>query len=231
MISLEHCRGLEYGGKAESLGKLIRAGFRVQPGIAFSWDARRYSSLEMFTELVRVIGSMKVTIHSKWAVRSSALGEDSEEHSFAGQHDSILNVECWELEQAVDKVRASAHNERSRIYRRIRGIHSGPKMGVVVQRMVPDVSMSAVVFTKDPITGSDDVVIEYTDGLGDKLVGGEVNPEQIVITRDALISCSHKYFSLYATALKVERLYTKPVDIEAAYNGEWWLCQSRPITT
>lgn len=238
MINLARCRGAEYGGKAASLGMLTRAAFNVQPGIALAWNEPDHSTLELFNELVRAIGSLKVTIHSKWAVRSSALGEDSDEHSFAGQHETLLNVECWELEQAVRDVKASAFNERSRCYRRDRGINTGPKMGVIIQRMVPNVVMSAVVFTNDPITKTDDVVVECTEGLGDKLVGGEVDPEGWVISRLVLDQSSrvkppHPVYDLVRDALQVEKLYGKPVDIEAARDsdGEWWLCQARPITT
>jgi len=232
MINLTRCRGEEFGGKAESLGRLLRAGFNVQPGIAAPWDEPNHTSIELFNDLVRCVGSMKVTVQSKWAVRSSAIGEDGDEHSFAGQHDTLLNVECWELASAMSKIRASADNERSRIYRRDRGIHTGPKMGIVIQRMVPHVILRAVVFTHDPVTYRDDVVIEYTAGLGDKLVGGEVSPEQVVIIR-AKPSVPVYLETLYRSALRVEELYGKPVDIEAALDraGKWWLCQARPITT
>ena len=237
MISLKRVQDERlYGGKAASLGKLLRARMRVQPGIALGWNESLYTSSELLKALCDTLGSVKVVVQSKWAVRSSAIGEDSTEHSFAGQHDTVLNVECWGLDQAVSKVRESLYNKRSKIYRKNRRIEDAPKMGVVIQRMVPNVKISAVVFTCDPVAQSDDVVIEYTSGLGDRLVSGQVSPDQVIVKRGyetALIDEGHKSLCrLYDIALEIERLYNCPVDIEAAYNNdEWWLCQARPITT
>src|SRR3990172_5493844 len=134
MISLELVHESDlYGGKAASLGKLIRGRFNVQPGLALDWSYTPRTSMELLHGLADIIGSLKVTVHSKWAVRSSAIGEDSAAHSFAGQHDTLLNVECWELEQAVSVVRKSANSKRAKIYRRDRRINGGAKMGVVIQ--------------------------------------------------------------------------------------------------
>lgn len=234
MISLARVRNTElFGGKAVSLGRLIRAGFTVQPGIALPYKgAKDTSSITLFNLLATTIGSLKTTMQSEWAVRSSAIGEDGTENSFAGQHDTVLNTPAWELEQAVASVRASAYTGRATAYRRDRKINGGPKMGVVIQRMVPNVTMSAVVFTRDPITGNDDIVIEYTSGLGDKLVSGEVTPQQICVPKEQVPHLARPFNELGVIAYQVARVWKCPVDIEACYDSTlWWLCQARPITT
>ena len=84
-------------------------------------------------------------------MRSSAIGEDSEGASFAGQHVTILNVRHEDhVVDAVLKVRESAHTESARAYRRTLGMDEAPRVGVVVQRMIePD--CAGVMFTKNPL--------------------------------------------------------------------------------
>ena len=115
------------------------------------------------------------------AVRSSAIGEDSEGASFAGQHVTILNVRSEaQVVDAVLKVRESAHTESARAYRRTLGIDEAPRVGVVVQRMIePD--CAGVMFTKNPVTGSDERVIEASWGLGESVVAGLVVPDNYAL--------------------------------------------------
>ena len=108
----------------------------------FTGDAETLSSLR--AEFTRMAGAC--------AVRSSAVGEDSEGASFAGQHVTILNVR--DEEQVIDavlQVRASAHTESALAYRRTLGMDQAPRVGVVVQRMIePD--CAGVMFTEIPST-------------------------------------------------------------------------------
>jgi pyruvate,water dikinase len=114
-------------------------------------------------------------------VRSSAIGEDSEGASFAGQHVTILNVRREdEVVDAVLRVRASAHTESARAYRRTLGMDDAPRVGVVVQRMIePD--CAGVMFTKNPLNGSDERVIEASWGLGEAVVAGVVVPDNYAL--------------------------------------------------
>lgn len=113
------------------------------------------------------------------AVRSSATAEDLATASFAGQHDSYLNVVGPSA--VVDHIRrcwASLFTERAVTYRLRNGIaHRDVRMAVIVQQMVePDVS--GVLFTADPSTSNRKVAtIEATFGLGEALVSGQVNPD------------------------------------------------------
>ncbi len=114
-------------------------------------------------------------------MRSSAIGEDSEGASFAGQHVTILNVRHEDhVADAVLKVRESAHTESARAYRRTLGMDEAPRVGVVVQRMIePD--CAGVMFTKNPLNGADERVIEASWGLGEAVVAGLVVPDNYAL--------------------------------------------------
>ncbi len=119
------------------------------------------------------------------AVRSSATAEDSADHSFAGLHETVLDVEGMTLlEEAVKRCWASLWTERAVAYRRqVELANDDSSIAVVVQRMVRS-DVSFVVFTRDPIQRSSDyVIINATWGLGEALVSGLVTPDHIVVDR------------------------------------------------
>lgn len=119
-------------------------------------------------------------------VRSSAVGEDSKQASFAGQLDSILDVSSHQqLRQALLSCWASYWSERSLFYQLSRGI-SLKGMGVLIQ--CQSVSrISGVLFTVSPESNAerrDSMLLEYCQGFGSALVSGQVNPARIAIRRD-----------------------------------------------
>jgi pyruvate,water dikinase len=114
-----------------------------------------------------------------YAVRSSATAEDSPTASFAGQHDSYLNiVGPAAILQHVGRCWASLFTERAVTYRLRNGVDQRKiYMAVVVQRMVRP-QASGVLFTADPITGNRKLAtVEATFGLGEALVSGLVNAD------------------------------------------------------
>ncbi|GAA4488452.1 phosphoenolpyruvate synthase [Rhodococcus olei] len=119
------------------------------------------------------------------AVRSSAPGEDAADTSFAGIHDSFTNVSG--VDSVLDAVRrcwASLWSERALSYRSIQNVDDEPSVAVVVQTMVAS-DRSGVVFTADPRTGvRDRVVVEAATGLGEVVVGGQVEPDTYVVGKD-----------------------------------------------
>jgi phosphoenolpyruvate synthase/pyruvate phosphate dikinase len=124
------------------------------------------------------------------AVRSSATAEDSREHSFAGLHDTFLDVRGLEaFEVAVKACWASLWTERAVSYRRRTALASDDStIAVVVQQMVRS-DISFVVFTADPVSGRNDrLVINATWGLGESLVSGLVAPDHIVVGPNGEIS-------------------------------------------
>ncbi|MHB8788278.1 MAG: PEP/pyruvate-binding domain-containing protein [Desulfobulbaceae bacterium] len=120
----------------------------------------------------------------RFAVRSSALGEDSA-ISFAGQYESVLGVGAAGILPACKKVFASKYSAKAICYRINAGLlDEDTAMALLVLEMV-DASLSGVVTSRDG-TGSagEGVVIHYTEGLGDKLVGGRCTPETVVVRRE-----------------------------------------------
>ncbi|HUC83700.1 MAG TPA: PEP/pyruvate-binding domain-containing protein [Candidatus Acidoferrales bacterium] len=123
-----------------------------------------------------------------WAVRSSATVEDQPEASFAGQHDTFLNV-CGSdaVVTAVKQCWLSLFTERAICYRRQKSIPSGhAQMGVIVQTQI-HVEAAGVMFTVDP-TGraAGGMVIEAASGLGESVVQGRVAPDRWVVSRSPL---------------------------------------------
>lgn len=118
------------------------------------------------------------------AVRSSGTAEDLAEASFAGMHDTYLNVQGVDaIQTAVRACWASLWTDRAIIYREKKGITdlAGIKMAVVVQLMVES-EVSGVLFTANPInTATDEVVINASWGLGELIVQGSVTPDEFVV--------------------------------------------------
>ncbi len=118
------------------------------------------------------------------AVRSSATSEDAGDTSFAGMNETFTNVigddellaritDCW----------ASLYGKRVLVYRASQQVTAEPAIAVVVQRMV-DVERSGVMFSADPATGDrNTVVIEAAFGLGEVVVGGQVEPDTYFVDR------------------------------------------------
>lgn len=121
------------------------------------------------------------------AVRSSATAEDSADASFAGMNATFTNVrgddellarlvECW----------ASLWGARAIAYRASQGMTDEPAIAVVVQAMVES-DRSGVMFTSDPTTGNPShMLIEAAYGLGEVVVGGQVEPDTFVVDKTTL---------------------------------------------
>jgi rifampicin phosphotransferase len=121
------------------------------------------------------------------AVRSSATAEDLPEASFAGQQDTYLNVRGTErLLEAVRDCWASLWTARAMTYRsRQRVDPDAVALAVVVQEMV-EAEAAGVMFTANPASGAhDEAVISAAWGLGESVVGGFVNPDNLVVRKPA----------------------------------------------
>jgi pyruvate,water dikinase len=120
--------------------------------------------------------------HTDVAVRSSATAEDLPTASFAGQHESYLNVRGEaEVLNAVRECMASLFTERAIAYRAERNFdHRKVALSVGVQKMVrSDLGSAGVIFTLDTESGSPDVVIVTSSwGLGESVVKGRVSPDE-----------------------------------------------------
>ena len=119
------------------------------------------------------------------ALRSSATAEDSAGTSFAGMHETYANVvgDAAVLDRLVD-CWTSLYGERVISYRVSQGLTAEPVIAVVVQRLVA-AERAGVLFTADPSTGDrSKIVIEGAFGLGEVVVGGQVEPDTYVVTKD-----------------------------------------------
>lgn len=124
------------------------------------------------------------------AVRSSATAEDLPEASFAGQHESYLNIRGEDaLLQAVKKCFASLYTDRAIKYREDHGFqHEKVALSVGVQIMVrSDISCSGVLFTLEPESGFRDIIhISGVWGLGENIVQGTVTPDEFMVFKPTL---------------------------------------------
>src|SRR5215210_8005025 len=117
--------------------------------------------------------------------RPSALDEDGELASFAGQHETELNLVGAEaVLGAVARCWASGRNERVLAYRKQQGLNTeGVRLAVLVQQLVM-ADTSAVVFSANPISGNrDEVVVTASWGLGESVVSGTVTPDTWVVRK------------------------------------------------
>jgi pyruvate,water dikinase len=161
----------EFGGKGASLGELIASEIPVPSGFAVSSTASE-------DDLDEVVAAYAELGEPAVAVRSSAIGEDSAEATFAGLQDTYLWVRGADrLRQAVRDCWASLDNPEAVAYRERLGREEAA-MGVVVQLMV-DAEVSGVMFTCNPVSGDpSSVAINASWGLGLAVVGGEVTPDE-----------------------------------------------------
>lgn len=158
------------------LGTALRAGLDAPTGYAlsFEWvEAVVRKDTTVLAHLEAAFARMQKPI----AVRSSAVGEDSEEASFAGQHATILNVMTIDqLTTAIDQVVHSALSLSAASYREKLGVTGAPSMGIVLQELFNPES-AGVMFTRNPLNGAKERVIEAAWGLGEVVVAGLVIPD------------------------------------------------------
>ncbi|HZR23970.1 MAG TPA: PEP/pyruvate-binding domain-containing protein [Vicinamibacterales bacterium] len=209
------------GGKAYNCAVLRRAGMPVPDGLVVPIDA----TPDEVAGIARDPWFDTAPPETVYAVRSSGIAEDSAEHSFAGMHETFLNVTRDRISDAVVECRRSATSVQAAAYVGARlPSDTNHAIGVLVQRMIAP-RTSGVAFTINPVTGVDELVIDAVDGLGEALVGGQVTPEHSV-------SPKTDPTPLARLLVAIERHYGAPQDIEWCFDGsQYWILQSRPITT
>ena len=167
-----------------------------------------------------------------YAVRSSALNEDGQNASFAGQYETVTDVKVENIPDAMKTVQASADNDRVKAY-----ADAAEGVGVVIQRFVKP-EFAGVIFTSDVITGRDEELVgNYVRGEGEQLVSGVSNAEEFRINAIKYAYKGNGEMKPYAKTLgkycmEIRRLYGMPMDIEwAVSGGKVYILQARPITT
>ncbi len=132
----------------------------------------------------------RLGVHAACAVRSSATAEDLPTASFAGQHDTFLNVVgSRSIVEHIRRCWGSLYSERALTYRLRNSFdHRGVHMAVVVQQMVFP-QAAGILFTADPVTSNRKVAsVEASFGLGEALVSGLVNPDAYTVRDGEVIS-------------------------------------------
>ncbi len=128
-----------------------------------------------------------------YSVRSSAIGEDGAENSYAGQFESYLFIKAPELADYIKKVWRSAFSDRVVAYRKQFGLTVDTGIAVIIQKMV-NAQSAGVAFGIDPVSGSRNThVINAVYGLGEGLVSGELNADIYRISKGNINSeIAHK---------------------------------------
>jgi pyruvate,water dikinase len=232
IVELAEAPADRIGGKALGLAQLVRGGLPVPPAVVV--PVGETVSAEELAAVAEHLGE-------PLAVRSSASGEDAGERSAAGQFETLLGVTRAELPRAVEHVRRSAASVRAQAY------GADARMAVLIQRQVR-ATRAGVAFSRDPIAGAEEVVIEAVFGYGDALVSGEAAPDRYRVGADgnvrARIANKGGPTALLRTlrddeaaevarhVRRAEDVFETPVDVEFCFEGSsLWLVQCRPITT
>lgn len=175
-----------FGGKAAQLAEALGAGLPVPPGVALTValvNALARGNAAATRELERAASSLRFPL----AVRSSAVGEDSGDASFAGQHLTCLNVRSpAALVAAVLEIHRSTHEGAALAYRARLGVDEPPQVAVVLQELV-EADCAGVLFTCNPLDGADEFVVEAAWGLGEAVVAGLVTPDRFRVGRDGTV--------------------------------------------
>ncbi len=243
LVGIEQAKSaLQVGEKAKSLWYLKNIGVQVPEAYICTFHAfDEYiignhdvlNTLE--TELEKVF-----EVGKSYSIRSSANLEDDKDYSFAGQFCSYLNVGSIDkILEATVSLWETVNGERVKAYlEHVGRSYHDLKMAVIIQEMV-SVSYSGVIFSRNPVTGLDEVIVEAIAGPGSLLLQDGITPERWIYKwgnwieepPDSKLDTAVLH-QLIITAKKIEKRYGAPVNLEWVYDGSqiYWL-QLRRITT
>ena len=236
------------GGKAEQLNNIYPT--LLPDYVVIPTEVGDYELSEAISNAVNSLTAdfkEKANPKHRYAVRSSAVGEDGEGQSYAGIFESKLNVPVTGLETAVREVRDSGKSDRVRAYASSSEEYSidiskieppYTDVAVIIMDMV-DAQYSGVLFSKEPVDGTDRLLVEWEEGVGG-VVDGTSNSTMCFLDQNLFDLSNVNLPFLYHKPLKIiweeakrlENNYRKPVDIEWAIDkdGKPWVLQVRPIT-
>ncbi len=214
------------GGKGKVLAYLFQKKYPVPEGLiifpsAFVEDELKNDAKELLLSNLKKIHDHQKS-HINFAVRSSALSEDSAKASFAGEFETVLNVDTDEnIIEAVKKVRLSRYSKQVENYSKVEGISGDHEMAVVVQMMIPS-EIAGVIFTAEPITGDTcKITGNYVKSLGESLVSGDNTGDKFTVERPKMRYTGPAEMKKFALKLakiaeKIEDDRVCPQDIEWA---------------
>ncbi len=133
---------------------------------------------------IKKLKSLLNTNELFFAVRSSAWGEDSEQHTFAGQYLSLLNIPSDNIFNAYKDVIASVYSARAMEYRRLKGYREHEVAMAVACQVLVDADVSGIMYTVDPQNPeNNNMAISSTWGLGAPLASGYASADQFIVSR------------------------------------------------
>ena len=203
------------GGKGGSLAKLYQAGYPVPDGFVILPSAFKGENLqpEAWQQvLINLNRFRQLNGKPAFAVRSSALREDSAYASFAGEFETVLDVHTDEaVRAAVYEVFKSRLSERVKAYSRAKGLEGEQRIAIVVQKMVR-ADISGILFTADPVSGSRGVMNgNFVFGFGEELVSGEVEPYIFAISPLKTMGWSTPYRITVIATSEPARIPSNPI--------------------
>jgi pyruvate,water dikinase len=230
------------GVKARNLSFMVKKKFQIPETYVCTWDAHSHylqngEKLKAFIkdELIK-----KVDLEKNYAIRSSANIEDGEHYSCAGQFKSILDVHGIDnIIEAIETIWSSMYSEGVSTYlERVSVNPDDLKMAVIIQEMV-DPIISGVSFSKNPMTGMDEIIVEAVHGEGEALMQNGLTPERWVskwgewIEEPNNVSIDpHVIARVVSKTKDIAHIYGNDVDVEWVYDGNTinWV-QLREITS
>ncbi len=238
LVSLDrHLLAHKVGQKAATLAQLRRWGYAVPEG----WVLPPGDDAEP------LIKALEPSVAQPWVVRSSAMGEDSDQASAAGQYQTVLDVTSRAgLRRAIAQCQDCYDDPAAAQYRQSRGVPEGG-MAVIVQLQIQG-DYSGVAFSRDPSSGDGDVVaIEGLLGRATNVVSGHITPERYLVKlqSDAVLpevldiqgemgQIPRDLIGRVALLVRdlESRFHGVPQDMEWTYDGQTlWVLQTRTITT
>ncbi len=227
---------LHFGGKAMSLHQLIKNRLPVPFGYSIAAEAFEDGTLSASAEKELSALCEKLPKNYRYAVRSSAIGEDGEINSFAGAYETVLDVSVDKIADAVKTVANSVSDDRVNVYADNRNTDLG-NIAVVIQQFIPP-EFAGVLFTADAVSASAAVMTgNYVKGVGEALVSGEGSDGSFRLNTVKYEYEGPDEFRPYAKKLfgyakKIVGIFGCPQDIEwAVFGGKIYILQARPITT
>jgi rifampicin phosphotransferase len=245
----------QQGGKAAGLRLLQRAGYAVPPYMVL--DAAIFKPYLLSQKQTLSAGWQRKWVLDRlqrqlksWgtqafplAVRSSAVGEDGQQHAYPGMLDTVLDVHNFEqLLAAIHQVASSVWSPRLQSYRREKNISSPIYPAVIIQQQ-KKADFSGVLFTTNP-TYPNEMLVHVVAGAGDVLVGGAADPAEMAFDKgsgkaywsdsaaERPLPSSYFLESLFTGGSWLENWRKQSLDIEFCIaEGQIWWLQMRAVTT
>jgi phosphohistidine swiveling domain-containing protein len=240
IVDLQKVRGVNQAGtKAANLHWMLQHRYKIPTTYVLQFVKEPDLLNEATLDEIRVNVEKMLEPDQPYAVRSSANLEDTQQHSYAGQFKTFLNLSgVQEVVNAIMDVLRAGDSEMVKAYASKSGQDTSKlQIAVIIQKMVSPV-VSGVAFSKNPLTGLDEVIVEAVPGSGEALVQEGKTPDrwvfkwgECIFRPDESNIKFHLIQQVVSQTSQISQSYGRPVDLEWVYDGKelYWV-QLRPIT-